>query len=234
MSVADSSATQHGMSGERGAKTDKAAEIWFRLILNDGFKNELEQLRTLVRKGETEEFVEYFFQQDQMLREHGVIPTARLRELFDGYVLGKKHKTAGPHIPVRLQTPSDEELADSKRGFMKLWIYDDASRDEILEYIKKNWVLIKKIIGEQNAPRVRRVRKIENKEQIELILDYNKMTTEELKRYVGAEEEPSAYREILIRRALLTDGHTPVSEEAIKSVVTRYAKKSTDRLTRPD
>jgi hypothetical protein len=146
-----------------------------------------------------------------------------LRNLFDQYVFGKKIKELGNHFTIRLQEPSAEELKQSKRAFLKLWIYDGVSREEILNYIKKNWKIIKILIKSDHAPKIKRFRKITNKKQNELIIKYNKLSIEKL-RTLAAEKKKGVYREILISRLLKKEGFE-MTFEAIKMVISRSKKR---------
>jgi len=154
------------MSGEK-LKTDKATEIWYRLLLSDKFRGELEQLKK--HKND----IEYYFRQYALFEKYEVKPTQRLLNLCDYYFGKKSAGKLGDHFPVRIQTPSEDELKKSKRAFIKLWIYDGTSRDEILDYVKKNWQNFQSLFRLQNMPKIKGIRKITNKDQNRLILQLN-------------------------------------------------------------
>lgn len=210
------------MSGDKVQKTDKASELWFRLFLNADFKKELYKLR------KKKDSFAYYFQQDSLFRKYKILPTQRLRNICDQYIFGRKNaKIAGDYLPVRVQTPSESELQESKKAFLKLWIYDGVSRDEIIEYIKKKWRMIEQLLRFQNMPRVKRVRKIRNKKLIELVLKVNKLSTKELRRRcVGMNGYMTMYREDLIRH-LIAQKEYHVSVETIKGIIVRYKKIET-------
>jgi hypothetical protein len=129
------------------------------------------------------------------------------------------------HLPGLLQTSSENELEKSKRAFVKLWIYDGVTRDEVVDYVKKRWRKIQTILRGQDVPRIKRVRKIENKKCNELILKFNKLSTKELRRRTGEHSTRGVYRETMIRRLLKGEG-CDVTIEAIKGVIARFRKRN--------
>lgn len=208
------------MSGDKVSKTDKAAEIWYRLLLDEVFKQDLEQLRK--HKNEPA----YYFGQQILFEKYRVLPTQRLLNICDQYIFSKKYtKVLGNHLPARLQTPSEDELKKSKRAFVKLWIYDGVTREEILDYIKKNWKKIGIILKVQDLPKIKRVRRVENKKLIELVLKLNKLPTGELRRLTGENNRKGVYRENLIKHLVKKENYS-TSFETIKGIVTRFKKNT--------
>src|SRR3989344_5843804 len=145
------------MSGDKVSKTDKASEIWYRLLLGDQFKKDLEQLKKY------KDELTYYFRQHFLFEKYEILPTQRLMNLCDQHIFGKKAEKLGDHFPIRIQTPSDEELKQSRKALIKLLIYDGVTRDEILDYIKKNWKNIRVLLRSQNLPKIKRIRKIGKK-----------------------------------------------------------------------
>ena len=155
------------MSGGKYLKTNKAEELWDKLLLSDRFKSELLEIRKSFG-GENKETPELLFRIIFLLKDYGVTPTTDLRNLCLAYLLGKdvEYKMLGD-FPIRLQSPSPEELKSEGRAFLKLWVYDGVSRDEVIDYIKKNWRMIKKVIEIQDIQKVKRVRPILDRIKIE-------------------------------------------------------------------
>lgn len=211
------------MSGEEISKTDKASEIWYRLLLDEKFKNDLAQLK------EYKNELAYYFRQHLLFQKYGILTTQRLLNLCDRYVFGKMSaENLGDHFPIRLQTPSTDELKQSGRAFVKLWVYEGVSREEILNFVKKNWKKLQIILESQGLPKSKRVKTIKNKKQTELILQYNKLSTKQLLERAADDGEKSQYREILIGRLLKKDGYK-MSPESIKRVISRFNKEHKSR-----
>ena len=211
------------MSGDK-TKSDKASEIWFRLLLNESFKSDIRMLKNWLKKSGSIIIPEYYFRQDLLLRKYKIIPSNRLRNLFDRYVLKQKIKSLGFHDPIRLQTPSDKELQSSQRAFIKLWIYDGVTRDEIIDYLKREWKKIQSFLKIQEMPKIKRVRMIKNKQLINLILKLNKLTTQELRKRTNEHSKHGVYRETLIARLIPKRFGNP-SIESIKMIIARYGNK---------
>jgi len=204
------------MSGEK-LKTDKAEEIWYRLFLSEKFRGDLEKLKKYKNN------IEYYFKQYTLFEKYEVKPTQRLLNLCDYYFGKKSAGKLGDHFPVRIQTPSEDELKKSKRAFIKLWIYDGTTREEILNHIKKNWQNFQSLFRLQNMPKIKGTRMITNKDKNRLILHLNKLSTLELWNKLGERPQKKIYKEMLIREILETEGYV-TTFEAIKGVISRSRK----------
>src|SRR3989344_1400078 len=214
------------MSGDKKIKTTKAEEIWYRLLLNDSFKKKLNLIKKFILF-KPKKIIEYQFKKYALLEEY-TKPFTKLLNLFDKYVFGKETQDKGlncfqPDFPITLQTPSEEELKQSKRSFVKLWIYDGVSRDETIDYIKKNWQNIQTLIKIQGVKTIKRIRRIKDRKRSELILKYNRLSTKKLFEMAKKERETKQYREILISRLMEEKGYA-VTEEIVKGVISRSKK----------
>ena len=207
------------MSEEK--KTDKATEILFKLSLKDDFKEDIIKIKKYV-KSENFDEIKYRFWREQILEKNNLSVSPRLREVFDKQIsLKTDSDKISWDFSFKLQTPSEEELKKIKRAFVKLWIIDGVSRDETIDYIKKNWKNIKLLHQTQNIPKVKRIRKIENKKEIKLIAKFSKFSIKELLKMAGAEGEKKQYREILISRLLEKEGFS-MSPESIRVMINKY------------
>lgn len=204
------------MSGDN-KKTDKAAEIWYQLNQKDNFKRDLEGLREYLS-----DFPVYSIRKDFLIKKYRVIPTQRLRWLVDQYFKVETEELEG-HFPFTLQEPSESELREHGRAFVKLWVSEGITRDETIEYIKKKWRFIKSCMKLQNMPLVERIRKIENKKAKELVFELNRLSIRELRLLAGGTTKVS--REILIKRLIKEKGYS-MSPDAIKGLISR-SKKNT-------
>lgn len=208
------------MSSDKVSRTNKSEEVWYRLLLNDDFSKELKKLLPL------EEKPEFYIHADVLFKKYKTPLTPALIKIMRRHLFNNDTEIElGNDVPVRLQTPSEEELKNSDRAFLKLWIYDGVSRDEVLNYVKRNWSKIKFLHSIQDTPKVKRIRITENKKQNELVLKYNKLSTKKLMSMSGTTNEKSQYREILIQRLLKKDGFI-MSTDAIKSIISRFPKAS--------
>jgi hypothetical protein len=209
------------MKGDKKTKTDKGEEIWFRLQYNERFKNDTLTLRNehLVKLEPN-----YFFQREALLKKYGVMPTPRINDIFDAFVFGVAEDTKKRHYPVRLQTPSLEEIEESKRVFIKLWIFDGVTCEEVCDYVQKNWKMIKFLLTADGVQKIKRVRKIKNKKKTSRILELDKLSIKELRLLCGEVSSHGVYREILIQRILRNEGQT-ASSDAIKMVISRFREK---------
>ncbi|MFA6077354.1 MAG: hypothetical protein WC735_04765 [Candidatus Paceibacterota bacterium] len=209
------------MKGGKKIKTDKAEEIWFRLQYNECFKNDVLKLQNEYSKKLEPR---YFFQREALLKKYGVMPTPRINDIFDAFVFGVTEDTKKRYYPVRLQTPSPEEIEESKRMFVKLWIFDGVSCEELCDYVQKNWKKIRALLAAEGMPKIQRVRKIKNKEKTSRILELDKLSTKEIRSLCGEDSPRGVYREILIQRILHHEGQT-ASSDAIKMVISRFRGK---------
>lgn len=215
------------MSGDKKQKTSKAEEIFYRLSLNSEFKKEVNNLKRFITSNtdDSDKLLEYQLKRHFLIKKY-TIPFPKLSDVFDKHVLGKeiKYKDVDylptSDFPITVQTPSDKELQESKRAFIKLWVYDSVSRDEILDYVKKNWRSIQIFLKIQGVKRVARIRKIKEKKRNVLILKYNKLSTKKLLEIARVDKEKKQYREILIRRLVEKKGYS-LTPEIVKGVVFR-------------
>ncbi len=215
------------MSGEK-KNTDKAQEIFDSLLFNDDFKQDLEGLKKHTHKYNKDHLTDYLFRQYHLLEKYNVIPTQRLQNIIYKYVFKREALGGlGDYFPVRLQAPSEEELEKTNRAFLKLWLYDGVTEKEFLAYVKKQWKVFKILLESQSMPKVKRIRKIENKEQINFVRKYCKMPIKELRQTIGNKNNVGVRREVLISRLAQEEGYS-VTIDSTKGMINRYCSRKSN------
>jgi len=132
------------MSGE---KVNKAEELLFLATLSDDFEKEIEILRARRERRGSQDSQSVREIKLGILKRFGMPPTPEMVKLLDSYILlglqYDKHVVPayGPSFSTEL--PSDKERKSAGLSFIKLLIYETASKDDTLMYIRKQWRAIK-------------------------------------------------------------------------------------------
>ena len=165
-----------------------------------------------------------------MLKRHAP-PTPEMIKLLDSYILlGSRYEKNvvppyGPSFSIEL--PSEKEREEMSRSFIKLLIYDTASKDDLRMYVEKRWNLFADILQLFSDKPIRRIKSTERKMRVRLILSLARLPMQklfQLSEVVGVPVIPKIYREHLIA-AILEKRKYYITPAAVKKTIERYEKK---------
>ena len=126
-----------------------------------------------------------------------------------------------------VEMPEDREIKIAQRPFVKLWIYDTASRDDLLKFVRKNWNFIKYNIAHQSIKPVGRIKSTDHKDRDRMILELYELPKKDLHQMAGVSDKKT-YRETLVGIILSSRGEKNITSDAVKKVIVRYRKKFRD------
>jgi hypothetical protein len=171
-----------------------------------------------------------------MLKRHAP-PTPEMIKLLDSYILlGSRYDkhvipAYGPSFSIEL--PSEKERREISRSFIKLLIYDTASKDDLRVYVEERGNFIADILQLFSDVPIRRIKSVRDEKRTALILSLARLPMQTLLRLsetMGVEVPlfPKVYRHQLIAGILEKRGYkiTFRTSYAIKRMIERYTKKS--------
>ena len=219
--------------------TNKLAEIFYNLSLREDFQKDVLKLRktfSIPEEGYPTMTPENAYKFGELFHSDLLKPTLRkfgLPYLEDAelwlelYVLcnnlDAKH-VGTPNAPfLALRFPREQEMEEAMRPFVKLYIFDGASKSEADRYLKERWGFVKtffrnariKQFGDQKE---RRVRPSRNKKRDERIYQLYQKSNKELG-VVG--REPKYAR---IATLIKKEGFGEVDPDNVRRIYARQRK----------
>ncbi|OGZ44205.1 MAG: hypothetical protein A2756_00095 [Candidatus Ryanbacteria bacterium RIFCSPHIGHO2_01_FULL_48_27] len=171
-----------------------------------------------------------------ILKRHAP-PTPEMIKLLDSYILlGSQYDKRvvpayGPSFSIEL--PSNKEREEARHSFVKLLIYDTASKDDMHAYVEERGNFIADILQLFSDVPIRRIKSVKDKKRTALILSLARLPMQTLLRLSEMMEVkvpvfPKIYRHQLITGILEKRGYeiTSRTSYAIKRMIERYTKKS--------
>src|SRR3989338_67137 len=232
------------MRGDQPSKTKKAERLFFELTLNANFVTDVKKIRSLFMipengfsaKENVEKWIaqkeiyslklyEHHFHQEELLRKYGLPSTPDLMHLLEDYLLSNgliKTTNDVGNLSFALQSASSEEIKRHGRPFVKLWIFEMASRENVLDYIRRHWKIIKFIQNENKA--FKRISPVINKVLIQRALELDKLPIKNLRSIAKVSTGNKYYKYSVISRILNNDGYS-TTEGSIKKLVQRHKKQ---------
>lgn len=129
--------------------------------------------------------------------------------------------------------PTVEEIKRVGQPFVQLTIYESASQDEVVEYVREKWGSIKRMLamgslslGRSTQPRIRETKHPDRNDRI---FELSKRPIKELRALCHIPlGEKYHYKEGLIAQIIEREGFSKSTSGAVKKVIQRYGKKSGD------
>jgi hypothetical protein len=229
-------------------RVNKAEELMLLLSLRNDFNKWINKIRTQFgipdfgfsnqkdvvqwREKNESKILNLYLLESALLKLHKMPPTPAMMTALEEYILlGEKAKydpTLGDNLSFVIEPPQEGEKMRVSSSFVRLYIFDTASRKDTLRFIQRNWKYIKFILEQEGSKKGKRIKAPKDKERDRLILNLYGLPDDIFRDFTERPGLPHAeYKEIAVSNFLAKDG-IKISPEAVKKVVARYRRKSRD------
>lgn len=235
-------------------KTDKAWELFFLMTLNDEFDANIRKIRgnfaipeggcstkenaeKWLAQGEKSsvKFYERHFHKAALLAAHRLPPTPDLMNLLEDYILsGYRFKMTrdAKNLSFALEIPTEKDVKHIGRSYVKIWIYDMASREDAINYIRKRWTGIKLAMHHQNrVAAAKRINPVQNKLLVRAVITLDRLSIEALRRIT--KQPKGVYRSSLICSLLNKDTFPSITPKAVGKLLEHYGPYRRGHLSWP-
>ncbi|MFA5124453.1 MAG: hypothetical protein WC473_01320 [Patescibacteria group bacterium] len=229
----------------KGEQANRSEEYLYKLSLNDKFQADVLELRRILgipsegvkdqddRQKCFADTTKDIFVLDALfyLQEKYKVPLDYVFHLDDFIFFGKstgdkKFQLPGYYYssakilpPKHTLEPDDVDLEefykDHKEPYVKILVFGDSTKSEVLGYLNQNWNQVEKILTQQGWKPQKRVRKTVHKERNRLIKELYKKTKKELEKEYGT---TSQSKELLISKIMDKLGYGYVDDGYIRKI----------------
>jgi len=245
------------MRGEAKRGTKKARGVLYRLTLKKDFQSKIEAFRdefgvrkegyrcfsevndSMLSPEREKNLLNYHMRKLELLTSLNIQPTELMDRALEDHIISNGKFELFRRFPSNggasctYGVPTAEEIKKVGQSFVTLRIYETASQDEVVEYVREKWGSIKRMhragslsLGRSAQPRIRETKHPDRNRRI---VELSRKPIKELHNLCQTPAGEKLHsKESLIAQIVEREGFAKPTSGAVKKIIQRYGKKSGD------